>query len=97
VKVTTYDGEGYATDIEVGPINVELDQSNMLQPRELFLAQGFRPSYIIDRGADGKPLTKTEQVRMVGNSVSPPPARALLLANLQSMVARNDMRKAVVA
>ena len=30
----------------------------------------------------GKPFTKTAQVRMVGNSVSPPPAIALVLANV---------------
>ena len=36
----------------------------MLQPRELFTAQGFPASYIIDRGADGRPLSKAAQVRM---------------------------------
>lgn len=53
----------------------------MLQPRELYAAQGFPADYIIDRGADGRRLTKTAQVRMVGNSVSPPPAVALVRAN----------------
>ncbi|WP_438279764.1 hypothetical protein [Pseudomonas alabamensis] len=32
-------------------------------------------------GADGKPFTKTEQVHMCGNSVSPPPMAALARAN----------------
>jgi DNA (cytosine-5)-methyltransferase 1 len=54
----------------------------MLSPRELYGAQGFPPSYIIDRTWDGRPLTKTAQIRMAGNSVSPPPAAALLRANL---------------
>ena len=54
----------------------------MLTPRELFRAQGFPESYIIDRGPDGKPLTKTAQTRMVGNSVCPPVAEALVRANL---------------
>ncbi|MCF1438495.1 MAG: DNA cytosine methyltransferase [Shewanella sp.] len=54
----------------------------MLSPRELYLAQGFPPEYRIDLEYHGKPLTKTSQVRMVGNSVSPPPAIALVLANV---------------
>lgn len=53
----------------------------MLQPRELFRAQGFPDSYEIDTGADGRPLTKTAQVRMCGNSVCPPNAAALVSAN----------------
>ena len=53
----------------------------MLQPHELYRAQGFPASYIIDKGADGKPFTKTEQVHMCGNSVSPPPMAALAKAN----------------
>lgn len=53
----------------------------MLTPRELYRAQGFPPDYIIDRGADGRPLTKTAQVRMCGNSVVPPIARAIVKAN----------------
>lgn len=53
----------------------------MLQPRELYTAQGFPASYLIDRGADGKPLSKAAQVRMCGNSVSPMVAQALAAAN----------------
>lgn len=53
----------------------------MLTPRELYRAQGFPASYIIDRGADGRALTKTAQVRLCGNSVCPPVARALVAAN----------------
>lgn len=53
----------------------------MLQPRELYRAQGFPDSYIIDRGADGRQLPKDAQVRMCGNSVCPPLARALVAAN----------------
>src|SRR3546814_2033286 len=41
----------------------------MLTPRELANAQGFPPEYVIDRKPDGTPLTKTAQVRMIGNSV----------------------------
>jgi len=53
----------------------------MLTPRELYRAQGFPESYQIDTGADGKPLTKTAQVRMCGNSVCPPMARQIVAAN----------------
>ncbi len=55
----------------------------MLQPRELFRAQGFPDSYVIDPIYRGKPLTKTAQTRMCGNSVSPPMARAIVEANLR--------------
>lgn len=53
----------------------------MLQPAELYKAQGFPDDYIISHGADGKPFTKTQQVHMCGNSVSPPPMAALAKAN----------------
>ena len=53
----------------------------MLTPRELFRAQGFRDSYIIDHGHDGRALTKTAQIRMCGNSVCPPLAEAVVRAN----------------
>jgi DNA (cytosine-5)-methyltransferase 1 len=68
----TIDGEPYViTDIGM----------RMLTPRELFRAQGFPDSYIIDRGADGAPITKTQQVAKCGNSVCPPMAAALVRAN----------------
>lgn len=54
----------------------------MLAPRELFRAQGFPDTYIIgDDPAQGLTLTKSAQVRMCGNSVCPPMAKALILAN----------------
>lgn len=53
----------------------------MLQPRELYRAQGFPDSYQIDRGADGRTLSKAAQVRMCGNSVCPPLARAIVASN----------------
>jgi len=54
----------------------------MLKPHELYRAQGFPPGYIHERTADGRPLSVSAQVRMVGNSVSPPPLRAIAEANL---------------
>lgn len=59
----------------------------MLQPRELYRAQGFPDSYIIDRGADGRVLSKAAQVRMCGNSVCPPLARAIVAANYSEALA----------
>lgn len=53
----------------------------MLKPSELYKAQGFPADYVISHGADGKPFTKTQQVHMCGNSVSPPPMAALARAN----------------
>jgi DNA (cytosine-5)-methyltransferase 1 len=60
----------------------------MLAPRELFRAQGFADSYQIDVGPHGEALTKTAQVRMCGNSVCPPLARALVTANFSVRQAR---------
>lgn len=57
----------------------------MLQPRELFRAHAFPDTYIIDRGADGEPMTKEAQVRMCGNSVPPEQAEAILRANFGMM------------
>jgi len=66
----------------------------MLQPRELYRAQGFPDSYIIDGpGPSGKPLTKTAQVRMCGNSVCPPIAAAIVAANMRRVEAP-DVRAA---
>lgn len=53
----------------------------MLTPRELYRAQGFPPDYQIEVGHDGRRFPKSAQVRMVGNSVSPHPAAALIAAN----------------
>lgn len=63
----------------------------MLTPRELYRAQGFPDSYVIDTGAAGEPITKTAQVRMCGNSVCPPLSHALVKANYCE---RQALRKA---
>ena len=80
--VTTKDRLGLVTVFVKGTPYVIVDIClRMLQPHELYRAQGFPASYIIDKGADGKLFTKTEQVHMCGNSVSPPPMAALARAN----------------
>ncbi|MDM1283725.1 DNA cytosine methyltransferase [Acinetobacter towneri] len=59
----------------------------MLQPNELFKAQGFPDSYIFEKGLDEHGneirLTKTEQTRMVGNSVCPQLSFVLVEANFK--------------
>jgi DNA (cytosine-5)-methyltransferase 1 len=58
----------------------------MLTPRELANAQGFPASYVLDPiGPNGKPLTKSAQIRMIGNSVCPDVAKALVRANLPEL------------
>ena len=54
----------------------------MLQPRELFNAQGFPADYIIDHDADGNIYPKAKQVARCGNAVTPPVPAALVRANL---------------
>ncbi|UYY88087.1 DNA cytosine methyltransferase [Alcaligenes sp. SMD-FA] len=78
--VTTKDRFGLVTvhGIDYQIVDIGL---RMLTPRELYRAQGFPDSYIIDQKPDGSPLTKTAQVRMCGNSVCPPLAHALVQAN----------------
>lgn len=58
----------------------------MLTPRELARAQGFPDSYVIERGADGRAITKTDQVRLIGNSVCPDVAEALIRANAADLI-----------
>lgn len=71
--LVTIHGEEYIiTDIKM----------RMLQPRELFNAQGFPKDYIIDCDADGHPDPKTKQVARCGNAVTPQVPAALVKANL---------------
>ena len=74
--LVTIHGEEYAI-VDIG--------LRMLTPRELYRAQGFPESYQIDTGGDGRPLTKTAQVRMCGNSVCPPMSRAIVGANYSEL------------
>jgi len=57
----------------------------MLQPAELYRAQGFPEWYIIDRDYMGTRYAKAEQVARCGNAVPPPFAEALVRANLPDM------------
>lgn len=58
----------------------------MLQPRELARAQGFGDDYLLSAPDNrGLSLPKHAQVRMIGNSVCPPMAHALVAANYSEM------------
>lgn len=70
--LVTIHGEDYAI-VDIG--------MRMLTPRELARAQGFPDSYVLDPIVNGKPLSKSAQVRMIGNSVCPPVAAAIIRAN----------------
>ncbi|RKR46264.1 DNA cytosine methyltransferase [Paraburkholderia sp. BL17N1] len=70
--LVTIRGETYAI-VDIG--------MRMLSPRELARAQGFPDSYVLDPVVNGKPLSKSAQVRMIGNSVCPDVATALIVAN----------------
>lgn len=78
--ITTHDRFGIVTihgvDYQIVDIGLR-----MLTPKELFTAQGFPADYQFEMVAHGKKLSKTAQVRMVGNSVCPPLAEALVRAN----------------
>lgn len=92
--VTTKDRFGIVTikgdDYQIVDIGMR-----MLTPRELFRAQGFPDSYIIDFEHNGKPPSKASQVRMCGNSVSPYPAKALVEANYAAPVGCGEQKEAV--
>ena len=57
----------------------------MLEPHELFAAQGFPSNYIISHDHQGNKFTKASQVARCGNSVSPVIPRALVWANTGSL------------
>lgn len=62
----------------------------MLQPRELYVAQGFPEWYIIDRDYMGNRYAKDKQVARCGNAVPPPFAEALVRANLPEMCSMKE-------
>lgn len=74
--LVTIHGEEYIiTDIRM----------RMLQPRELFNAQGFPEDYIIDRDDEGAQYPKSKQVARCGNAVTPPVPAALVRSNLPEL------------
>ncbi|AQT87040.1 modification methylase (plasmid) [Paenibacillus larvae subsp. larvae] len=82
--VTTKDRFGLVTikgqDYKIVDIGMR-----MLEPHELFAAQGFPSDYIIDVDADGRKYSKSAQVARCGNAVPPPFAESLVRANLPEL------------
>lgn len=67
----------------------------MLKPHELKIAQGFDPEYIVDRGLfenpttgelEWKPVKNQDQIRLIGNSVSPCESEDLIAANAADLI-----------
>lgn len=87
--VTTNDRFGLVTvegiDYQIVDIGMR-----MLQPHELYAAQGFPNWYIIDRDYTGTKYAKDKQVARCGNAVPPPFAEALVRANLPEMCVDRD-------
>ncbi|WP_238886462.1 DNA cytosine methyltransferase [Clostridium sp. YIM B02551] len=67
----------------------------MLEPRELFTAQGFPKNYIISKDYKGKIYPKTKQVARCGNSVPPVFAEVLTGANLPELCEGNGKYREV--
>jgi DNA (cytosine-5)-methyltransferase 1 len=87
--VTTKDRFGLVVIDRVAYRIVDI-RMRMLTPRELFLAQGFPRTYVIEFGAGGRKLPKGAQIEKCGNSVSPPNAAALVRANLAEPARRRS-------
>lgn len=92
--VTSKDRVGLVTihGIEYQIVDIGM---RMLQPREIYRAQGFDDTYIIEWGIDEDgskiELSKTAQVRMCGNSVCPPLAEAIV-RTLLSTTGKSEAR-----
>lgn len=89
--ITTRDRLALVTVLVRGTPFVIVDiRLRMLKPRELYNGQDFPPSYVIERGHDGRRFSNSAQVRMCGNSVNPLMATALLAANAPWLVVRKE-------
>lgn len=66
----------------------------MLQPHELYKAQGFPDWYIIDQDYKGNKYPKSAQVARCGNAVPPPFAEALVKVNLPELCVIKDLNVA---
>lgn len=82
--ITTKDRFGLVTvqsvDYQIIDIGVR-----MLQPHELFAAQGFPKTYTFNVDVNGKRYPKSVQVARCGNAVPPPFSEALVRVNLPEL------------
>ncbi|MGG1738839.1 DNA cytosine methyltransferase [Bacillus velezensis] len=90
--VTTKDRFGLITikgeDYQIADIGMR-----MLQPHELFAAQGFPTDYVIDKDINGVAYSKKKQIERCGNAVPPPFAEQLVRANLPELCVNEHMTK----
>lgn len=82
--ITTKDRFGLVTIAGVDYQIVDIGM-RMLEPHELFAAQGFPPDYVIDKDHEGNKYSKSAQVARCGNAVPPPFAEHLVRANLPEL------------
>jgi DNA (cytosine-5)-methyltransferase 1 len=87
--ITTRDRFGVVTVHGAAYVIADIGM-RMLVPRELFRAQGFPDTYRIKILVNGKRLSQTAQVRMVGNSVCPPVAAAIVRAQFAAAAAGTE-------
>ncbi|EOL8851321.1 TPA: DNA cytosine methyltransferase [Klebsiella pneumoniae] len=82
-----YCGEDSTGLVEIAGVTYRIVDigMRMLQPHELYRAQGFPEWYIIDQDYRGVKYAKDKQVARCGNAVPPPFAEALVRANLPEM------------
>nr|WP_258932793.1 DNA cytosine methyltransferase [Klebsiella pneumoniae] len=82
-----YCGEDSTGLVDIGGVTYRIVDigMRMLQPHELYRAQGFPEWYIINRDYRGVKYAKDKQVARCGNAVPPPFAEALVRANLPEM------------
>lgn len=88
-----YCGEDCTGLVEIDGITYRIVDigMRMLQPHELYRAQGFPEWYIIDRDYRGVKYAKDKQVARCGNAVPPPFAEALVRANLPELCQPKEM------
>ncbi|HDX8901220.1 TPA: DNA cytosine methyltransferase [Klebsiella michiganensis] len=91
-----YCGEECTGLVEIGGVTYRIVDigMRMLQPHELYRAQGFPEWYIIDQDYRGVKYAKDKQVARCGNAVPPPFAEALVRANLPEMCVNREEQAA---
>ncbi|HBV3461613.1 TPA: DNA cytosine methyltransferase [Klebsiella pneumoniae] len=91
-----YCGEDSTGLVDIGGVTYRIVDigMRMLQPHELYRAQGFPEWYIIDRDYRGVKYAKDKQVARCGNAVPPPFAEALVRANLPEICVNKQERAA---
>ncbi len=91
-----YCGEDCDGLVDIGGITYHIVDigMRMLQPRELYRAQGFPDWYIIEHDFRGVKYAKDKQVARCGNAVPPQFAEALVRANLPELCVISEERAA---